>query len=180
MWLHEVNICYNSSNVCDFHWSCGWERCLPSYFFSPTYHLQLRFLFILGACFKNISPRALFLWHCTEDVWAFVPLKWHFHPLHLGYFLTRSHWVFWCRPVNYVEGGARKWVALVAIKECSAILVKTISVIGTYRGESVARPACLDHQTCMKQGSCYIWASEHISETWCYFAHYASEQEEMR
>lgn len=71
-------------------------------FFPPTYHIQLRLLFILGACLKTSleGQRALFLWHCMEDVGAFVLLKWRFHPLHPGYFLTGSCRVFRCRPVS--------------------------------------------------------------------------------
>lgn len=51
--------------------------------------------------------------------------------------------------------------ALVTIKQCSAILVKTIFLIVTYSGDLVALPACLDHQKCMTQRTHGIWAYEH-------------------
>ena len=43
--------------------------------------------------------------------------------------------------------------AFVTFKRLSAILVKTISLIVTYTGDSVALPAGLDHQNWMKQRS---------------------------
>lgn len=76
--------------------------------FPPASHLQLWLLFILEAHLKTSleGPRALFLWHCTEDVETFVPLKWHFLPLHTGYFplpvpVGCSFFFFWwCRHVS--------------------------------------------------------------------------------
>lgn len=50
--------------------------------------------------------------------------------------------------------------ALATIKQCSAILVRTIFLIVTYTGDSVAA-ACLDHQKRVKQGRREIWASKH-------------------
>lgn len=128
--------------------------------------------------------RALFLW-----CWGFCAAKVAFSSTAPRLFSYQFLLGVLVLPCEVCGRRGTEVGALVTIKQCSAILVKTIFLIVTYSGDLVALPACLDHQKCMKQGSCDIWAYERTllksSKTWLIFCPIwllkaASRQKEIR